>query len=211
VIASLFRRRAAATEPLRWVVLDVEASGLDAANDRLIAIAAVALEVDWPGKRLVLRPADSFEVVLQQPEVPADKANILLHGIGVGAQREGLPPAEALAAFRQYAGAAPLLAFHAAFDRTLVGRYARTAQGEAMPNDWADIEHLCASLHPKVRARALDDWLAHFGIECAARHQALADALAEAELLLRLWPALAAECRGWRDVARLAQAHRWVR
>jgi DNA polymerase-3 subunit epsilon len=38
--------------------------------------------------------------------------------------------------------------------------------------------------------RALDDWLTHFGIPCAQRHQAAADVLATAELLLRLWPEL---------------------
>ena len=34
--------------------------------------------------------------------------------------------------------------------------------------------------------RSLDDWLAAFGIECTIRHNAAADALATAELLLRL-------------------------
>ena len=45
------------------------------------------------------------------------------------------------------------------------------------------------ALHPEVGGRALDDWLAHFGVDCAVRHQAAADTLATAELLLRLWPA----------------------
>jgi DNA polymerase-3 subunit epsilon len=46
------------------------------------------------------------------PAAP-DKANILLHGIGVGAQRAGMPPAEALAAFARYA--------HGATDRLSCG------------------------------------------------------------------------------------------
>ena len=198
-------------EPLRWVVLDVESGGLDAARDRLIAIAAVALVVDWPRRRLAARPCDSFEAVLRQPETPADKGNILLHGIGVGAQRRGTEPAHALGAFREFAAGAPLLAFHAAFDEVLLSRYARAYLGVELEGTWIDIEHLCAATHPKAAARSLDEWLAHFGIECAQRHMAAADVLAEAELMLRIWPAMASECRDWHDVERLSRAHRWLR
>ena len=198
----------AARDPARWVVLDVESSGLDAARDRLLAIAAVALRVDWTTRRLSLVPADSFEVVLRQEEA-SGRDNILLHGIGVQAQREGVPAADALRAFAAYAGEAPLLAFHAAFDQTLVGRYAQ-ASGIAVGREWLDIEHLCAVTHPKVRARSLDEWMAHFGITCAVRHQAAADTWAECELLLRIWPRVAAECADWAAVRRLARHHRWL-
>ena len=198
----------AAGDPARWVVLDVESSGLDAARDRLLAIAAVALRVDWATRRLSLVPADSFEVVLRQEEASA-RDNILLHGIGAQAQREGVPAADALRAFAAYAGNAPLLAFHAAFDQTLVGRYAQ-ANGVAVGREWLDIEHLCAVTHPKVRARSLDEWMAHFGIACAVRHQAAADTWAECELLLRIWPRVAAECADWTAVRRLARHHRWL-
>jgi DNA polymerase-3 subunit epsilon len=34
----------------RWVVLDVETSGLDPRRDQLLAIAAIALQVDWPAQ-----------------------------------------------------------------------------------------------------------------------------------------------------------------
>ena len=73
----------------RWVVVDVESSGLDAEHDRLLAIAATALHLGPEGPRVAFD--DSFEVVLRQSAdaAPPDKANILLHGIGVGAQRAG--------------------------------------------------------------------------------------------------------------------------
>lgn len=196
-------------DPGRWLVVDVETSGLDTARDRLLAIAAIAVRVDWPSGRLAIVLGDSFEVVLRQ-EAPSTRENILLHGIGMQRQREGIAPAQAMAAFAAFAGDAPLLAFHAAFDRALVGRHARSVLGAAMPNAWLDIEHLCAVTHPRVPARSLDEWLAHFGIRCAARHQASADTLAECELLLRIWPRVAGECASWRDVERLAGQHRWV-
>ena len=86
----------------------------------------------------------------------------------------------------------------------------RQALGTSLPNPWLDIDHLCAVTSDSVRARALDDWMKHFGIECAVRHQAAADTLAECELLQRIWPKVAAQCNDWRDVQRLAAGHRWM-
>jgi len=194
----------------RWVMLDVETSGLDPQRDRLLAIAAIALRVDWSRRRLTIDLGDSFEVVLQQQQVTSAKDNILLHGIGVQRQRDGMAPDRALEAFAGFAWNSPLLAFHAAFDQTLIDRHTRLHLGRTLPNPWVDIEHLCAVTHEKVRARSLDEWMAHFGIECAVRHQAAADTLAECELLLRVWPRVAAQCTSWRDVERLARQQRWI-
>lgn len=193
----------------RWVVLDVETSGLDPARDRLLAIAAIALRVDWAAKRLAVIPADSFEVVLRQQQVSAVD-NILLHGIGAQRQREGVPAAQALEALRAYAGHSPLLAFHAAFDRALIERHAGAELRREWSPPWLDIEHLCAVTHEGVAARSLDEWMAFFGIRCALRHQAAADTLAECEVLLRVWPRVAAECSNWRGVAKLAARQRWI-
>jgi DNA polymerase-3 subunit epsilon len=201
---------AAAVDEARWVVLDVETSGLDPQRDQLLAIAAIAIRVDWAAKRLSITPGDSFEVVLRQSEVASAKDNILLHGIGQQRQREGEPMADGLRAFARFAGSSPLLAFHAPFDQAMIGRFVLAHLGAALPNRWVDIEQLCAVTHEKVRARALDEWMAHFGIVCANRHQAAADTLAECELLLRIWPQMAGQCKSWRDVETLAAQQRWI-
>lgn len=193
----------------RWVMLDVETSGLDTQRDRLLAIAAIAMQVDWSSKKLSIELGDSFEVVLQQDQA-SSKDNILLHGIGAQQQRDGMEPAQALRAFTSFAGSSPLLAFHAAFDRHMIGRYTRLHLDATLANPWLDIDHLCAVTHEKVRARALDDWMNYFGITCAVRHQAAADTLAECELLQRIWPQVAPQCARWRDVQNLAAQHRWL-
>ncbi|RZU00605.1 3'-5' exonuclease [Rivibacter subsaxonicus] len=172
----------------RWAVVDVEASGLDARRDRLLAIAAIAIDAEAAAPRIVL--GDSFEVVLRQDEVVADKPNILLHGIGVGAQRGGVPAAQALQDFERWRAGAPLLAFHAAFDQTLIARAFASRLRRRLDAEWVDLEHVAEVVQPAVAARTLDEWMAHFGIRCAQRHQAAADALATAELLLKLWPAI---------------------
>ncbi len=204
--------QAAGIEP-RWVVLDVETSGLDARRARLLAIAA--LGVHREGGRWRIVPGDSFEVVLRheahEAEAP-DRDNILLHGIGVGAQREGVARPEALRRFAAFVGDAPLVAFHAAFDRTMIERACRR-EGQPVPaNPWLDLEPLAGVLMPQVRARSLDEWMAALRIPCLARHEAAADTLATAELLLQLAPRLDAETggAGFAAAQRLAAQRRWV-
>ncbi len=194
----------------RWAALDVESSGLDPKRDRLIAIAAIALHLEGGRPRINL--GDSFEVVLRQPEIAADKPNILLHGIGVGAQRAGVEPAIALEAFERWLGDAPLVAFHAAFDEALIQRAMHKVLGRRLANPWVDLEPIAAAVHPTVKARSLDQWLAHFGIECVVRHQAAADTLATAELLLKLWPAARAQMKAadFGGLQRLAAQGRWL-
>jgi len=204
-------RPAPAIDDRRWVVLDVESSGLHPARDRLLAIAAIALRTD--GRRARIALGDSFEVVLRHDVSVADKGNILLHGIGIGAQRQGVEPATALANFERYIGASPLIAFHAAFDQAMILRACDAALGRRPPNPWLDLEPLAAVLHPKVKARSLDEWMAQLRITCAVRHQAAADTLATAELLLKIWPAALRELGG--DVSftaarRLAEQRKWL-
>jgi DNA polymerase-3 subunit epsilon len=81
-------------------MLDVETSGLNAKRDRLLAIAAIGMQIDWSRQALKIDLGDSFEAVLQQDHA-SSHANILLHGIGVQEQRAGLAPTQALQAFRK--------------------------------------------------------------------------------------------------------------
>ena len=214
---SLFRwrktrlRQSAELDDGRWVVLDVESSGLDPHSDRLLAIAAVGVHTDGRTARIAL--GDSFEVILRQPVQPPDRANILLHGIGVGAQREGVPAEAAMAAFERFIGCSPLIAFHAAFDQTLILRAFDAVRRQRPANPWLDLEPLAAVLHPQTRARSLDEWMAKLGITCAQRHQAAADTLATAELLLKLWPAALRELGHpvrFEPARRLAARRNWL-
>lgn len=205
----LLARPDADVDDSRWVVVDVESSGLDPAHDRLLAIAAVALQRD--GERLCIVLADSFEVVLAQPADAAvpDRPHILAHG--VGALRAGADPAAALSDFAAWAGRAPRVGWHAAFDRRMIERATEAALGRVAPQPWLELAQVAPLLHPQVPAKSLDDWLDHFGIRCAPRHQAAADALATAELLLRLWPALRKEgATSFASIARLAARRRWL-
>jgi len=172
---------------MRFVVADVEATGLDLHRDRLIAIGAVTVEA----ARIDL--GRSFYVVLRQPEA-SSRENILVHGIGGTAQRGGEDPAEALLAFLEFAGKAPLVGFHAGFDDALIRRAMREFLGEPYDRRWIDLAQLAPELMPEeARARThLDTWLERFGIEVFSRHDAAADALGTAQLLLAALPRAAA-------------------
>lgn len=200
-----------AVDEKRWVVLDVETSGLDTRRDRLLAVAALAVHFDQAAvPRLV--PADSFEVILRQDTALPDKANILLHGIGLGAQRVGVEPRFALQAFADFAAGSPLIAFHAAFDRSMIERAMRSELGQVLRNPWLDLQPLAAAARPELAARSLDEWMQQLGVNCEQRHQAAADTQATAELLLKLWPAVRVQMRGsgFAAVARLARSGRWL-
>ena len=190
----------------RYVVVDVETTGLDLGKDRLISIGAVAVV---EGK---IALGDSFYVVLQQ-QAASDKGNILLHGIGTAAQLEGEPPVEALLAFLEYLGKSPLVAFHVAFDETMIRRALREHLGLNFKHPWLDLAYVMPGLNPPLarRCRALDDWIGRFGIRIEARHNALADALATAQLFQVAYVQAArqqvVDMAGLRGVE---QAQRWV-
>jgi len=206
-IRSLFR--AAKPEPRRWIVIDVETSGLNPYSDSLLAIAAVAVEVSEDFKRVSILIGDSYEAVLKQ-DLPSNKDNILIHHIGAQAQTEGRSSTEVLEEFRGWLADSPLLAFHAAFDEAMIRRAYSLTGLKPLQNEWLDIEPLAKITGVNPRLKSLDDWLAYFGIECAVRHQAAADTFATAELLMRLWPHLSNEGNSWASLRRIARQTSWI-
>src|SRR5574340_299207 len=126
----------------RYVVVDVESSGLNVSRDRLIAIGAVAVA------RGTVQLSDSLEIVLQQQRI-SEKDNILIHGIGGTAQREGVPPADALLAFLEYLGKDPLVAFHVAFDEPMIRRAMKAFLGLDFRHAWVDLAYVAPALHPQ--------------------------------------------------------------
>lgn len=203
-------RRAPEVDATRWLVVDVETTGLDPNSDRLLAIAGVA--VHFRNDKPYLDPADSFQVILQQDAPTLDKSNILIHGIGLGAQRTGMAPAQALAAFEDWAGQAPLVAFHAPFDEAMIRRAMAQFLRRKLPNLWVDLAYVAQLAIPHAKARSLDEWMELRQVTCAVRHQAAADAWATAQLMQSLWPLLQAQ-REPLDAARLkrrSEQLRWL-
>ena len=207
--AALARQKVDLRQPLadlRWCVVDVETGGLDAQRDPLLAIGAVAIEHG----RIALDA--SLEVGLTQAQSTA-AANILIHGISGSEQRAGQAPHEALLSWLEFSRGAPLVAFHAAFDQTVLQRAAREQLGLSIAAPWFDAAVVATLLFPDAapHCRHLDDWLAHFGIAVYARHGALADAYATAELwLILLQAAQRNKLTTAHQLRGLLRARRWL-
>lgn len=194
-------------EHTRIVVVDVETTGLNLITDTLISIGAVAVV----NGRIAL--GDSFSVVLQQQE-SSDKENILVHGISSAAQRDGEDPAEALLAFLDYIGSSRLVAFHVAFDETMIRRAMRQYLGFSFKHPWLDLAYVMPALNRTLMGShlVLDDWIERFHISIQARHNALADALATAQLFqIAIAQARIRNISDFAGLHDLEKSHRWLR
>jgi len=193
-------------EAIRFVVVDVETTGLRPYHDRLIAIGAVPVQDN------LVRLDGPFEVVLRQAQ-PSANGNILLHGIDGTTQISGRDPAEALIDFLDYVRKDVLVGFHANFDRVMITRATKEALGIEIKNPWLDLAVLTPELLPD-RARGastLDDWTEKLGIENPARHNAVADALVTAQLLqVTLAAARGRRLASGADLMDIERAGRWL-
>jgi DNA polymerase-3 subunit epsilon len=203
-LARLFGRDAGAAGAERWVVLDVETSGMNVAADALISIGAVAMV----GGRVL--PGDSLEFVVRQTQT-SSRENILVHGVGRAAQLAGVDPAQAVERFLDYIGRAPLIAFHAPFDRGFLARAIKTYVNTPFDNPWLDLAELAPAVDPKARLKSLDEWLGRYAIPVSARHSAAADAFATALLAARLLPEAARQgARSFTQLQSLARSAKWI-
>ena len=161
----------------RFVALDLETTGPDMHADRIISIGAVAVTARS------VRHDDAFEVVVRQErESPVD--NILIHQIGGQEQRGGSDPVGALVSFLQYLDGAVAVAFRAEFDATVLARELHASLGIRVRVRFLDLAAILPALVPGTGNDSLDDWTRHFGMPPIGRHHAIADAYANAQLLL---------------------------
>ncbi|WLG39084.1 3'-5' exonuclease [Pseudomonas rhodesiae] len=166
----------------RWVVVDLETSGLNLSRDQVLSIGAVVIEdgaVDF---------SQLFERTLQRPETKLSPS-VLIHGLGPSAIAAGSDPVEALLDFMEYVGDSPLLAFHAPFDQHMLSRALKDSLGYRLTHPFLDVADIAPLLCPEapIREAGLDDWVKHFHLEVGERHHASADAFATAELMLILF------------------------
>ncbi|MBZ9783486.1 3'-5' exonuclease [Pseudomonas sp. REP124] len=166
----------------RWVVLDLETTGLNLNKDRVLSIGAVVIEdgaIDF---------SQQFERTLQCAELKLSPS-VLIHGLGPSAIANGSDPAQALIEFMEFVGDSPLLAFHAPFDQHMLGRALKDHLGYKLQHAFLDVAEIAPLVCPQanIREAGLDEWINWFKLEVFERHNASADALATAELALILF------------------------
>ena len=166
----------------RWVVLDLETTGLNLHKDRVLSIGAVVIEdgaIDF---------AQQFERTLQCRELKISPS-VLIHGLAPSAIAAGSDPAEALLDLMEFIGDSPVLAFHAPFDQHMLGRALKEHLGHKLQHVFLDVADIAPLVCPQaqIREAGLDEWIEWFKLEVFERHNASADALATAELALILF------------------------
>jgi DNA polymerase-3 subunit epsilon len=188
----------------RAVALDLEPTGPNMHADRIISIGAVAVT----GR--TVRHDDAFELVVRQERESASD-NILIHQIGGQEQRAGTDPVGALVAFLDYLDGAVAVAFRAEFDATVLERELRTCLGIRARIRFLDLACILPALVPGTQNDTLDDWARHFGLPPIGRHHAIADAYANAQLLLlALDRARELGLDTTRDLLSLEKSQRWL-
>jgi len=188
----------------RLVAMDLETTGPNMLQDRIISIGGVAV-----AERAV-QHGDAFEIVVRQ-DSESRVDNILIHQIGGQEQRAGAEPVGALLSFLEYLDGSIAIAFRAEFDSTVLRRELHETLGIRLPVRFLDLAVILPALFPNTQNDSLDDWTQYFGLPPIGRHHAIADAYANAQLLLlvlekaqRLGLATAA------DLLTLEESQRWL-
>jgi DNA polymerase III subunit epsilon len=185
------------TDRVRFVVLDVETTGLNPRTDRLVTIGAVAVH----GGEILIE--DSFEALLK---IERNTAAVTVHGITRAASLSGLPEPLALEQFLEYLGDGVIVGHHVDHDiGTFNAGYERN-WGFHLLNRSLDTMDLTLRLEragafdgrPQIRRFTLDALCEMFGIVPYDRHTASGDAFMTAQVFLRLFHL--ASRHGWRTL-----------
>lgn len=164
-----------------FAVVDVETTGTNPATDRIVQMAAVVVN----GRGEVV---DSFDTVVR-PENPASYVHGAeeIHGISPEDVERGMPLSDALARLWEISDGHVFAAHNARFDISFLQAESRRVGIERTVDRYLDTLELSRSTDAnKERSHSLAALCSHYGIERTGSHEALADATATAQLLVRL-------------------------
>ncbi len=170
---------------IAYVVFDTETTGLDTRTDAVVQIAGVRVLRDrW------VRGEVFDSLVAPGRAIP--EASSRVHGITDAMVRDAPGFAAVAAGFAAFAEGAVLVAHHAEFDMAFLRRI-ESEGGPRFPNPVLCTARLSAKLYSHETDHTLDALAERYGITLdeAVRHTALGDAVATAEVFLKMLPVLA--------------------
>jgi DNA polymerase-3 subunit epsilon len=165
-------------ESTRFVVVDLETTGLRPGQSRICEIGAVRVDG--------LVPAGTFETLVD-PGAPLPRLVASLTGIADADLARAPGPAEAVRRFLAFAGDSVLVAHNARFDLAFLDREVERLTGRRVAAPVVDTVGLARRLLAGRVSRASLASLSHFfGTSVRPCHRALPDAQATAEVLIAL-------------------------
>lgn len=173
-----------AEQPLanqRFVVVDLEATGLNTLKDKILSIGAVVIQDNS------LEMGQLFARTLKR-EGHKVSESVLIHLIAPSDVAAGERTETAMLDFLEFVDVSPLLAFHADFDQRLLIREFKEIFGFNFKHPFFDLAEIAPMLYPDhgMRCPTMDSWVEFFGLQVLQRHNACADAMVTAELMLIL-------------------------
>jgi DNA polymerase III subunit epsilon len=168
---------------IAYTVFDTETTGLDpAGGDEILQIGATRIV----NGRLL--GSECFDQLVD-PKRSIPEAGIAVHGIRPEMVRGKPTLVEVLPAFHAFAADTVLVGHNVAFDMRFL-TLKENASGVRFDQPVLDTLLLAAIVHPGEESHGLEAMAARLGIAVSGRHTALGDALATAEIFLKLLPLL---------------------
>ena len=165
-------------EEVDFVVVDIEATGAKMPPNRIIELGAYRIR----GRRIV----DKF-LTLVNPELPIPRFVVALTGITNEMVRQAPLFAEVVPRWLEFVQDAVLIAHNAPFDTNFLNHeISRVYPGHRMINPHLCTVTLSRRVVPGLANYRLETVADHFSIPIFERHRAGSDALATAEVFLRI-------------------------
>lgn len=161
-----------------FIAIDLETTGLDVAEDRVVEIGAIAFD----GRKTVL---ERFERLIHPGRLMRASATAI-NGLRDADLADAPRAAAILPEFVDFLArfpSAPMIAHNAAFDAGFLGMEAARAGIAISDRPILDTLVLARLVLPDLRRHRLDLLIEHFGIPARPRHRAMGDA----ETLMDLW------------------------
>jgi DNA polymerase-3 subunit epsilon len=158
-----------------FVVIDVETTGLDAATDRLVEIAAVRVSEDG-------EVTDRFQsLVNPERSIPARAAQV--HGITTGMVYDAPPEEEVLPRYLDFLGDGVLTAHNLSFDQGFLDAALERRERPTLSGDTLCTLRLARRLLPGLGKHTLGALARFYEIETDEQHRAASDAQITAVVL----------------------------
>lgn len=159
-----------------FAALDLETTGLDPLNDRIVEAAAVIFR----GSEVI----DTFETLVN-PGVRITSALTAIHGITNSMVKGAPAPAEAVSTLAGFVGERPLVIQNAPFDMGFIDTVRRDSFSGPLDNDLFDTCRLAPVIFPGLPSYSLGSLARALGVPKGRSHRALDDSLAAMGIFLK--------------------------